>query len=78
MRFARAFIERPIMAGAINLIILLIGLVAFSRLELRHQPNIRTNEFQISTSYRGANAQIIENRITKLTFGLCFARIISS
>lgn len=60
-----AFIHRPIMATAINLVLLVIGLVAFNNMELRHVPNQAKNEFRVDTHYPGANSLSVEQRITK-------------
>lgn len=61
----QAFIKRPIMATAVNLVLLIVGVVAFERLELRHTPNQTKNEFRIDTYYSGANSFAVEQRITK-------------
>lgn len=66
MGFFQAFINRPIMATAINLVLLIVGLVAFERLELRHSPNSARNEFMIFTCYPGANSLAVEQRVTKV------------
>lgn len=61
----QAFVNRPIMATAVNLVLLIVGLVAFNRLELRHQPNVAMNEITVTTTYPGGSSAIVEQRITK-------------
>lgn len=61
----QSFIQRPIMATAINLALLIIGLVGYERLELRHSPNQIKNEFRIDTVYPGVSSYTVEQRITK-------------
>lgn len=53
------------MATAVNLVLLIIGVVAFNHLELRHISSTARNEFSITTYYPGANSVTVEQRITK-------------
>jgi multidrug efflux pump len=66
MGFFQVFINRPIMATAVNLVLLIIGLIAFDRLELRHAPDSARNEFTICTHYHGANSMAVEQRVTNV------------
>lgn len=59
------FVERPVMAIAINLVLLIIGLVAYKHLELRHSPRVVQNEVRITTYYPGGNDQAVEHQVTK-------------
>lgn len=59
-------IRRPVFATVINLLIIIIGLVAFSRLELREYPDIDPPVVSVETLYNGASAQVIETRVTKI------------
>jgi multidrug efflux pump len=59
-------IRRPIFATVINILIIIIGLVAFSRLELREYPDIDPPIVSVDTLYTGASAQVIETRVTKI------------
>lgn len=61
----QAFVNRPIMATAVNLVLLVVGLVAFNRLELRHQPNVALNDIRIYTTYPGSGSEVVEQRVTK-------------
>ncbi len=54
------------MATAVNLLLLIVGLVAFEHLELRHSPNSVRNDFMICTHYPGANSLAVEQRVTKI------------
>jgi len=65
MSFTEQFIRRPIMATAINLILLIVGLVAYHHLELRHKPTVANNEIQINTVFQGANSLAVEHQVTK-------------
>jgi multidrug efflux pump len=59
-------IRRPVFATVLNLLIIIIGLVAFSRLELREYPDIDPPIVSVLTLYTGASAQVIETRVTKI------------
>ncbi len=59
-------IRRPIFATVINLLIVIVGLVAFTKLELREYPNIDPPVVSVQTIYTGASAQVIETRVTKI------------
>lgn len=59
-------IKRPIFAAVMNLLVIIIGIVAFTRLELREYPNIDPPIVSVETTYTGASAEIIETRVTKI------------
>ena len=65
MAFSEVFIRRPIMAVAVNCILLILGLVSFRYLELRHKPNLAQNELRVMTVYPGANSFAVEQQVTK-------------
>ena len=58
-------IKRPIFAAVINLLVIIIGIVSFYRLELREYPDIDAPIVSVETAYTGASAEIIETRVTK-------------
>lgn len=66
MNLSDLSIRRPVFATVINLLIIIIGLVAFSRLELREYPDIDPPIVSVETLYTGASAQVIETRVTKI------------
>ncbi len=57
-------IKRPVLATVLNLIIILLGLVAFQRLTIREYPNIDPPVVNVETYYPGADAEIIESQVT--------------
>jgi len=59
-------VKRPVFATVINLIIITFGIVAFLMLPLREYPDIDPPIVNISTSYPGASAGIVETKITQL------------
>lgn len=64
MHFTDIFIRRPVFASVLSLIILLVGLRAFSALSIREFPNIEPNVINVTTTYAGANAKLMEGFVT--------------
>ena len=64
MIFTDVFIKRPVFATTIALLILLVGIVAGSRLQIRLFPNVNPSVVVVKTSYPGADANLIEGFIT--------------
>ncbi|MBS0510783.1 MAG: efflux RND transporter permease subunit [Proteobacteria bacterium] len=58
-------IKRPVFATVLSLLVLLVGLMAFSRLTVREYPNIDEPVVTVDTTYTGASAEIIESQVTK-------------
>ncbi len=62
-------IRRPVFATVLSLILILIGLMAFSRLTIREYPNIDEPQVSVNTGYAGASAEIIESQVTQVLEG---------
>ncbi len=58
-------IRRPVFATVINLVIVLVGIIAYDRLAVRQIPNVDTPVVTVNTSYPGASAQVIESQVTR-------------
>lgn len=58
-------IRRPVFATVINLVVLLVGIIAYDRLSVRQIPNVDTPVITVNTSYPGASAQVIESQVTQ-------------
>ncbi len=65
MNISELSLKRPVLATVMNLMIILFGLVGFTFLAVRDYPAIDPPIISISTSYTGANADIIESQITE-------------
>ncbi len=65
MQISEISIKRPVLATVMNLVILLIGLIAYDRLAVRLIPDVDVPIVTVATSYPGANAQVIETQITQ-------------
>ena len=66
MMLSDTSIKRPVFAWVVSLVLIVFGLVAFSRLALREYPDIDPPVVSISTNYPGASASVIETRITQV------------
>lgn len=58
------FIERPIFASAIAVIMVLAGAIAFFLLPVAQFPNITPPQVVVSASYPGASAQVVADTVT--------------
>ncbi len=63
---SRFFIDRPIFAWVVALIIMLFGGLAITRLPISRYPNIAPPSVQISASYPGASAKTVEDSVTQI------------
>ena len=59
MRFSHFFIDRPIFAGVISIIIIILGGVSFARLPIAQYPDIAPPTINVSGQYPGASAEIV-------------------
>ena len=62
-------IRRPVFATVLSLVLVLLGIVSYSRLTVREYPNVDEPVVSVSTSYPGASATIIESQITQILEG---------
>ena len=60
---ARFFIDRPVVAIVIAILMTLIGAVALIQLPIAQYPNIVPPEIQIQATYPGADAQTVETAV---------------
>ena len=61
--FSKFFINRPIFATVLSLIIVLAGLVSMKVLPVEQYPNIVPTEIQISATYPGATAEVLADTV---------------
>ena len=61
--FSKFFINRPIFASVISLVIILAGLVSMEVLPVEQYPNIVPTEIQISARYPGATAEVLADTV---------------
>jgi multidrug efflux pump len=58
-------INRPVLAIVMSLVIILFGVIGFSFLGVREFPSVDPPVVTVSTSYVGANADVMESQITE-------------
>jgi hydrophobe/amphiphile efflux-1 (HAE1) family protein len=58
-------LKRPVLATVMSLFLILFGVIGFNFLGIREFPAIDPPLISVSTSYAGANADIIESQITE-------------
>jgi multidrug efflux pump len=63
---SRFFIDRPVFAWVIAIIIMLAGLIAIFRLPIEQYPNIAPPSVSIRASLPGASAKTLENSVTQV------------
>ncbi len=63
MRFSHFFIDRPIFAGVLSILIVLVGTIAYLGLPVAQYPEISPPTIQISASYAGASAETVADTV---------------
>jgi len=62
-------IRRSVFSTVLSLVLVLLGVVSYSRLTVREYPNVDEPVVSVSTTYPGASASIIESQITQVLEG---------
>ncbi|MBN1107588.1 MAG: efflux RND transporter permease subunit [Bacteroidales bacterium] len=65
MSISSTSINRPVLASVFAIVILLFGFVGFTYLGIREFPSVDPAIITVSTSYPGANSDVIETQITE-------------
>jgi len=66
MKLSDLSIRRPVFATVMSLLLIVLGIMAFSRLTLRELPAIDPPIVSVDVSYPGASAAVVETRITQV------------
>ncbi len=66
MKLSDISIKRPVFATVISLLLIVLGVMAFSRLTLRELPAIDPPVVSVEVTYPGASAAVVETRITQI------------
>ncbi|MHC9086331.1 efflux RND transporter permease subunit [Luteimonas sp. RIT-PG2_3] len=64
MKFTDIFVNKPVLAVVVSLFILLFGLRSFTELNVRQYPEVRNAVVNVSTTYFGADADLMQGFIT--------------
>src|SRR5437879_13002096 len=60
---ARFFIDRPVLAWVISVVIILLGAIAAALLPIAEYPEITPPDVQVTAKYPGANAQVVADTV---------------
>src|SRR6266850_538835 len=60
---ARFFIDRPILAWVISLVIVLMGLIATGLLPIAQYPQVSPPTVRVTATYPGANARVVADTV---------------
>ena len=61
--FSRFFIDRPIFAAVIALVITVVGVVAMVKLPIAQYPQVTPIQIQVTATYPGANAALVAQNV---------------
>jgi len=62
---SRFFIERPVFASVIAIVIVIAGLVAYQGLPVARYPEVSPPTVKVKASYPGANAQVVSDTVAQ-------------
>ena len=66
MNLSDISVRRPVLATVISLLLVVLGVMSFTRLTLRELPAIDPPIVSVSVDYPGASAAVVETRITQV------------
>ena len=66
MKLSDVSIERPVFATVMSLLLIVLGIMAYSRLTLRELPAIDPPIVSVDVNYPGASAAVVETRVTQV------------
>lgn len=55
----KTFIDRPVLAGVISVLIVILGVIGLVQLPIEQFPNIAPPTVRVSATYTGANAETV-------------------
>lgn len=62
--FTDIFIKRPVLAISISILIVILGLQSLFKLPIREYPEMTTTIVTVSTSYSGADSNLMQSFVT--------------
>ena len=66
MRLAEVSVARPVLTMMLTLIVLVLGAVSLSRLQIDLLPEVELPTVTIRTEYEGASPEVMEQRVTRI------------
>ncbi|MCK6503180.1 efflux RND transporter permease subunit [Myxococcota bacterium] len=61
----RTFVEHPVLALVLSIVILIFGLVAYPRLPVRETPDVQQPIVTVQTTWPGADPALVEGQVTE-------------
>jgi len=65
MRLSEISIDRPVLATVMSIVIVVFGVIGFTYLGVRDYPSVDPPVISVSTTYTGANSEVIISQITE-------------
>jgi multidrug efflux pump len=66
VKLSEVSVRRPVFATVVALLLVILGLLAATRLPIRELPDVESPVVSIETTYRGASADVVETKITQV------------
>jgi multidrug efflux pump len=66
VKLSEVSVRRPVFATVVSLLLVILGLLAATRLPIRELPDVESPVVSIETTYRGASADVVETKITQV------------
>ena len=63
MRFSHFFVDRPIFASVMSIIVTLVGYISFRALPITEFPEIAPPTVNVTATYAGASAEVIAQTV---------------
>jgi multidrug efflux pump subunit AcrB len=65
MRFSHLFIDRPILAGVISILLTLVGAISFRALPIAEYPDIAPPTIVVNATFAGASAEVVAQAVAE-------------
>ena len=66
MSILKTCIREPVIAIVLSLVLLVLGVASYMRLDMSYLPQVKIPTVSISTSYTGAPASLMEAKVTNI------------
>ena len=63
MRFSHFFVDRPIFASVVSIILTLVGAISFRALPITEFPEIAPPTVEVTATYAGASAEVVAETV---------------
>ena len=65
MKFPHFFIDRPIFAAVMSIVLVIVGLIAYARLPVAEYPEIAPPTIVVRATYPGADAETVAATVAR-------------